>query len=103
MERLLAVIAPSFFAAGGSAAGFYRGLDEGNSDLSTQRVSADNFTGVQPSIENSVGRYQGWANGNPDLFKGARTHQRRAAIPRPMLRSTHARATPARKTRARRH
>ena len=69
MKRLLAVIASSFFAAGASAAGFYGGLDEGNSDLSTQRVSAEDFAGVQPSIGDSVERYQGWADGNPDLFE----------------------------------
>jgi hypothetical protein len=73
MKRLLAVIASSFFAAGVSAAGFYSGLDEGNSDLSTQRVSAEDFAGVQPSIGDSLARYQGWADGNPDLFKTDRT------------------------------
>ena len=72
MKRLLAVIASSFFAAGVSAAGFYSGLDEGNSDLSTQRASAEDFAGVQPSIGDSVERYQGWADGNSDLFKADR-------------------------------
>ena len=73
MKRLLAVIASSFFAAGVSAAGFYSGLDEGNSDLSTQRVSAEDIAGVQPSVGDSTNRYQGWARGNPDLFKADRS------------------------------
>ncbi len=73
MKRLLAVIASSFFAAGVSAADIYHGLGDGNSDLSTQRVSAEDFTGVQPSVGDSVDRYQGWADGNPDLFKASGT------------------------------
>jgi len=28
---------------------------------------------VQPSIGDSADRYQGWADGNPDLFKADRT------------------------------
>ena len=79
MKRLLAVIASSFFAAGVSAADFYSGLDEGNSDLSTQRVSAEDFAGVQPGVGDSVARYQGWADGNPDLFKADRTGQNGAS------------------------
>jgi hypothetical protein len=73
MKRLYAVIASSFFAAGVSAAGFYSGLDQGNSDLSAQRVSAADFAGVQPSIGDSVDRYHGLAEGNPDLFKADRS------------------------------
>jgi hypothetical protein len=73
MKRLLAVIASSFFAAGVSAADIYHGLGDGNSDLSTQRLSADDFAGAQPSVGDSVERYQGWAEGNPDLFKASGT------------------------------
>jgi hypothetical protein len=73
MKRLIVVIASSFFAAGVSAADIYYGLGDGNSDLSTQRLSAEDFVGVQPSIGDSAERYQGWADGNPDLFKADRS------------------------------
>ena len=73
MKRLLAVIASSFFAAGISAADIYHGFGDGNSDLTNQRLSADDFTGVQPGVGDSVQRYQGWAEGNPDLFKASGT------------------------------
>ena len=70
MKRLLAVIASSVFAAGVTAADFYHGFSgDGNSDLSTQRYSADDFSGVQPSVGDSVDRYHGLADGNSDLFK----------------------------------
>ena len=72
MKPVLAVIASSIFAAGVSAADIYHGLDNGNSDLSTERLSAADFAGVQPSIGDSVNRYQGWAKGNPDLFMADR-------------------------------
>jgi hypothetical protein len=73
MKRLLTVITSSFFAAGVSATDIYYGLGDGNSDLSTNRVSAEDFVGVQPSVGDSVDRYQGWADGNPDLFKADRS------------------------------
>ena len=73
MKTIITAIAASLFAASVSAADFYSGLDEGNSDLSTQRVSAEDFAGVQPSIGDSTSRYQGWADGNPDLFKADRS------------------------------
>jgi len=73
MKRLLAVIASNVFAAGVSATDFYHGLGDGNSDLSTQRYSADDFSGVQPSVGDSVDRYHGLADGNSDLFKSNRT------------------------------
>ena len=69
MKTIVTAIAASLFAAGVSAADVYHGLDAGNSDLSTQRASANDFVGVQPSIGDSVSRYHGWAEGNPDLFK----------------------------------
>ena len=56
-----------------SAADVYQGLDAGNSDLSTPRVGAEDFAGVQPSIGDSVDRYHGLADGNADLFKADRS------------------------------
>ena len=72
MKRLLAVIASSVFAAGVSAGNFYHDFSAGNADLSTQRLNAEDFTGVQPSVGDSVDRYHGLADGNPDLFKSNR-------------------------------
>ena len=69
MKTILTTIAATLFAANVSAAGFYQGLSDGNSDLSTQRVSAEDFVGVQPSVGDSIDRYHGCADGNPDLFK----------------------------------
>jgi hypothetical protein len=76
MKTIITTAAAALFAANVSAIEIYHGLEDGNSDLSTQRVSADDFTGVQPSIGDSVSRYQGWADGNPDLFKTVGTQDR---------------------------
>jgi hypothetical protein len=73
MKRLLAVVASSVFAVGVSAADFYHGFSSGNSDLPTQRLSAEDFAGVQPGVGDGVDRYQGWADGNPDLFNTDRS------------------------------
>ena len=72
MKRLLAVIVSSFFAAGVSATDWYGDVTDGNSDLSNPRVSAEDFSGVQPSVGDSVSRYHGLAQGNPDLFRAGR-------------------------------
>jgi hypothetical protein len=71
--KTIITAAAVLFAANVSAADIYRDLGVGNSDLSTQRFSAEDFAGVQPSIGDSVSRYQGWAEGNPDLFKADRS------------------------------
>jgi hypothetical protein len=73
MKTIITAIAASLFAASVSAADVYHGLDAGNSDLSTPRVSAEDFAGVQPGIGDSVDRYHGWADGNSDLFKADRS------------------------------
>lgn len=70
MKTIIITAAAALFATSVSATDFYHGLDEGNSDLSTSRVSAEDFVGVQPSIGDSVDRYHGLADGNSDLFKG---------------------------------
>ncbi len=71
--KTIITAAAALFAANVSAADIYHGLGEGNSDLSTQRLSAEDFVGVQPSVGDSVSRYHGWAEGNPDLFKANRS------------------------------
>jgi len=73
MKGLIAAIASSLFAAGVSAADIYYELGDGNSDLPTGRLSAADFVGVQPSTGDSVSRYQGWDEGNADLFKADRS------------------------------
>jgi hypothetical protein len=71
--KTIITAAAALFAANVSAVDIYQGWGEGNSDLTTQRVSAEDFVGVQPSIGDSVSRYHGWAEGNPDLFKADRS------------------------------
>jgi len=73
--KTIITAAAVLFAANVSAADIYHGLGDGNSDLSTQRVDANDFVGVQPSVGDRVDRYQGWADGNPDLFKATGTTQ----------------------------
>ena len=70
MKTIVAAAAAALFAANVSAVEIYHGLEAGNSDLSTQQVATNDYAGVQPSIGDSVSRYHGWAEGNPDLFKG---------------------------------
>ena len=72
MKRLLAVILSSAFVAGVSATDWYDDFTDGNSDVSSERLSAADFTGVQPSIGDSVSRYHGLDQGNPDLFEAER-------------------------------
>ena len=67
--KTITTIAAALFAANVSAFDIYYDLGEGNPDLSTERLSAEDFVGVQPSIGDSVERYHGWADGNPDLFE----------------------------------
>jgi hypothetical protein len=67
--KTITTIAAALFAANVSAFDIYYDLGEGNSDLSAERISAEDFVGVQPSIGDSVERYHGWADGNPDLFQ----------------------------------
>ena len=70
--KIIITVAAALFAANVSAVEIYHGLEDGNLDLTTPHVSASDFAGVQPSIGDSAPRYQGWAEGNPDLFKADR-------------------------------
>ena len=67
--KTIVTAAAVLFAANVSAADIYGPLGEGNPELATQRLSAEEFAGVQPSVGDSVERYHGWAEGHPDLFK----------------------------------
>lgn len=72
MKTVITTIAATLFTVSVNAADVYHGLDVGNSDLSTPRLSAKDFAGVQPGIGDSVNRYHGLADGNGDLFKADR-------------------------------
>ena len=74
--KTIITAAAILFAANVSAADIYYGLGDGNDDLSVQRLSAEDFAGAQPSVGDSVSRYQGWDEGNPDLFKAAGSQER---------------------------
>ncbi len=82
MKTIITAAAAALFAANVSAVEIYQGFADGNSDLTTQRVSAIDYAGVQPSIGDSVSRYHGWDDGNPDLFK-ADGNQERPSTGRP--------------------
>ena len=69
MKTIITAIAASLFTVSVSAADVYQGLDQGNPDLSTQRVSTTDFAGVQPGVGDSIDRYHGLDDGNADLFK----------------------------------
>ncbi|MEA3277132.1 MAG: hypothetical protein U9Q81_17970, partial [Pseudomonadota bacterium] len=69
MKTIITAIAATLFTAGVSASDVYYGLEKGNPDLSTQPASGEGFVGVQPGVGDSIDRYHGWADGNPDLFK----------------------------------
>ena len=70
MKTIITTAAAALFAANVGAVEIYDLLGEGNPDLSTQRLSAEDFAGVQPSIGDDVSVYHGLAQGNGDLFKG---------------------------------
>ena len=70
MKTVIATAAAALFATNVGAAEIYYGLDDGNPDLSVRTFSAEDFSGVQPSIGDSVDRYHGLSDGNPDLFRG---------------------------------
>ena len=69
MKTIYAMFASALFTAGVSATEVYHGLESGNAELSTDRLSAEYFVGVQPSIGDVTDRYHGWAEGNSDLFE----------------------------------
>ena len=71
--KTITTLAAALFATQVSAIDIYYGLGEGHPDLSTTRISAEDFAGVQPSLGDSVDRYHGWAEGNPDLFQADRS------------------------------
>lgn len=73
MKTIVTTAVAALFAANVGAVEIYHGLADGNSDLSVPRVTADDFAAVQPSVGDTVSRYQGWDVGNPDLFKADRS------------------------------
>ena len=73
MKTIITAIAATLFTVSVSAADVYHGLDQGNSDLSTQRVGAADVVGAQPGVGDSFDVYGGLADGNVDLFKADRS------------------------------
>ena len=73
MKTIITTVAATLFAANINAIEIYHDFGVGNSDLSPQRVSTEDFAGMQPSVGDSVDRYHGLADGNPDLFKADRS------------------------------
>ena len=69
MKTIITAIAATLFTASVSAADVYQGLEEGNTDLSTLQVNAEDFAGVQPGVGDSFDVYGGLGEGNADLFK----------------------------------
>ena len=74
--KTIITAAAVLLAANVSAADFYQGLEQGNSDLYTPRTSVSEPVGAQPSIGDSVDRYRGFGDGNPDLFKRVGSQER---------------------------
>jgi hypothetical protein len=71
MKTIVTTAAAALFAANVGAVEIYDRFGTGNGDLVTERPTAEDFAGVQPSIGDGIDRYHGLAEGNGDLF-GAR-------------------------------
>ena len=70
---IITAIAATLFSASVSATDVYRGIEDGNTDLSTRYASASGFVGVQPGVGDSFDVYGGIGDGNADLFKADRS------------------------------
>ena len=69
MKRFAAIIALASFATAAGAADIYQQFSQRNSDL---RVQPNHYVGAtQRGVGASVDRYQGWADGNGDLFSSS--------------------------------
>jgi hypothetical protein len=69
MNRLTVTIAAGLIATAAGADDIYNGFAEGNPDLRAERNDYVGTTVVQPGVGDSIDRYQGWADGNSDLFQ----------------------------------
>ncbi len=72
MKTISATVVATLFAASVSASDVYHGLEQGNSDLQGGASSSGAITASQPSIGSDFDHYQGWADGNHDLFGDVR-------------------------------
>ena len=68
MNKLIIATAAALFVTAASADDVYRGLASGNGDLQDSHIE---YAGVQPGVGDSLDRYQGFGDGNTDLFKSA--------------------------------
>ena len=55
MKTIIATTAAALFAANVSAVEIYHGLEDGNADLNTHQVSANDYAGVQLSCAEVFG------------------------------------------------
>ncbi len=70
MKTIIATAAATLFAASVSAGSIYNGFEQGNSDLQGGYASSGGaITASQPGVGSGFDRYQGWADGNHDLFE----------------------------------
>ena len=65
---MAAAMAAGLFAAAAGADDIYNGFGAGNPDLRAETNDYVGSTVIQRGVGDSVDRYQGWADGNGDLF-----------------------------------
>ena len=70
MTKYATMFFAAAFAGTVGAADSYQDLTRGNRDSFVAPQADGDFSGVQPAVGDSLDRYHGWADGNPDLFKG---------------------------------
>ncbi|MGB5736136.1 MAG: hypothetical protein WBM40_16995 [Thiohalocapsa sp.] len=69
MKKIASLIALASFATAAGATDIYQQFSEGNPDL---RAQPNEYMGTtQRGVGASVDRYQGWADGNGDLFRSS--------------------------------
>ena len=71
MKTIMTTAVVTLFATSVSAADIYRDIGQGNADLYPHAAAFGEVMGVQPSVGGDVDRYQGFADGNPDVFHSA--------------------------------
>ena len=69
MNKLTATIFATVFAGSVGASDSYQDLTRGNPDSYVNPDPGSELSGVQPGVGDSLSRYHGWDDGNPDLFK----------------------------------
>jgi hypothetical protein len=81
MKTFVTAIAATFFAAGVNATDIYHGFERGNPDLLGAWAKSEQVTAAQPGVGASFDRYNGWADGNPDIFRSTPSASRPSQSP----------------------